>query len=299
MVNKYLRKEIRNVRKNWKDNARAAIEDLKLIAHGDREAEMLAIAKSNGHIDTTALRRAIFAYEFLQRLCVENPAVYEILMRAPLTIVEVIARWHQFDPRTALSVARDWGRGIGTVRTIAAKMQKVRPLKGRTGNPRAYLTAAQTVVVDAVRLLTDVHLEEPKMLIKDSATGQIIDFLFLSPSETLEKEKNAFAFLVVGPYTNDKLYAQRCSDWITKAFGLAWIYSRVILALPEKDYLQEYRERCRLVEDKASERFPKLAKSSPATPKVDIVYIDVDPFSKEDSEAMAALADKDAEDSQF
>jgi hypothetical protein len=282
-----------NVQKDWKDNARTAIEQLQLVAHGEREREMLAIAKRNGHIDTTALRRAIFAYEFLQRLCLENPAVYEILLRAPLSIVEVLARWHQFNPRRALSVARDWGRGIGTVRTIAADMQKVRPLKGRPGNAKAYLAAAEPVVVDAVRGLTDAQLSSPKMLVKDTASGQLIDFLL---SET-DKKKKQFAVLVVGPYTNEKLYANRCSDWITKAFGLAWIYDRVVLALPEADYLKQYRERCRLVENKVSERLPKPATLSPVAPKVDIVHILVDPFAKEDSEALAALAENDAKNS--
>jgi hypothetical protein len=293
MVNKIPPDGSPTARRNWKDDARTAVAELQLVAHGERESEMLAIAKRNGHIDTTALRRAIFAYEFLQRLCVEKPAVYEILLLAPLTIVEVIARWHAFDPSTALSVAKDWGRGIGTVRTIAADMQKVRPLKGRPGNAKAYLTAAEPVVVDAVRSLTDAELSSPKMLVKDSASGQLIDFLL---SET-NKKKEQFAVLVVGPYTNEKLYANRCSDWITKAFGLAWVYDRVVLALPEKDYLDQYRKRCRLVENKAQDRLPKLPSSSPVAPKVDIVHINVNPFSKEDSEALAALADKDAKNS--
>jgi hypothetical protein len=281
------------VRRNWREDARAAIEELQVVAHGERETEMLAIAKRNGYTDTTALRRAIFAYEFLHRLGVENPAVYEILLRAPLSIVEVLARWHQFDPSTALSVARDWGRGIGTVRTIAADMQKVRPLKGRPGNAKAYLAAAEPVVIDAVRALTDAQLSSPKMLVKDSASGQLIDFLL---SET-DKKKEQFAVLVVGPYTNEKLYANRCSDWITKAFGLAWIYDRVVLALPEEAYLKEYRERCRLLEDKASERLSKAAISTTFAPNIDIVYIYVDPFAKEDRDALAALSENDAKDS--
>jgi hypothetical protein len=103
-----------------------------------------------------------------------------------------------------------------------------------------------------------------------------------------------FAVLVVGPYTNEKLYSHRCSDWITKAFGLAWIYGRVVLALPAKDYLEQYRERCRLMEGKANERLANPANSSPVKPKIDIVHIYVDPFSKEDNEALAALVESDA-----
>jgi hypothetical protein len=284
------------MRRNWRDEARTAIEELQRVGHGERETEMQAIARRNGHKDTSALRRAIFAYQFLDRLRVENPSVHEILMLAPQTIVETIARWHAFDAFKALSVAREWGQGKGTVRSIAADMQKARNLgfKGKTGSvyAKSFLVAAQSVVVDAVGdLMKGVRLPPPAKLVRDPASGQPIDFLFTIKSETGEKSKE-LAALIVGPYTNKKLYANRCSDWITKAFGLAWTYDKVILALHERDELEEYRRRCRLVEGKANERLPKLP-GMPA-PRVEIVHIEVDPLSKEDHDAVEALAENDA-----
>jgi hypothetical protein len=217
-------------------------------------------------------------------------------VQAPQTIVEIIARWHAFDAFKALSVANEWGQGVGTVRSIAAEMQKARNLgfKGKTGNvyAKSFLTAAEPVVVDAVRDLTKgAGLSPPAKLVRDSASGQPIDFLFTSTPENGGKSEE-LAVLVVGPYTNKKLYANRCSDWITKAFGLAWTYDMVVLALPDRDALAEYHRRCSLVGGKANERLQKVPAAPP--PKVEIVHIEVDPLSKEDHEALAALAENDA-----
>src|ERR1700738_1856872 len=97
------------MRRNWAEQAKAAIEELQRLGHGERELQTQPTAlRLRGHTDTSPLRRAIFAYQFLDRLRSENPAVHEILKDAPLTIVEVIARWTSFDPWTAMSVARDW-----------------------------------------------------------------------------------------------------------------------------------------------------------------------------------------------
>jgi hypothetical protein len=49
MVNEPTSREKPSVRRNWREDARAAIKELQLIAHGEREAEMLAIAKHHGH----------------------------------------------------------------------------------------------------------------------------------------------------------------------------------------------------------------------------------------------------------
>ena len=285
------------MRRDWKEDARVAIGELQHVGHGEREREMQAIARRlGGHKDASGLRRAIFAYEFLSRLCTESPDVYEILLRAPLTIVEVIARWHAFDPFKALSVARDWGKGIGTVRSIAADMQTARSpgFMGKTGGvfAKAYLTAAEPVVVDAVRGLTVAQLPSLEREIKDSTSGHVIDFLFSSFSETGEKQED-LAVLVVGPYNNKKAYANRCSSWVTRAFGLAWLYDTVVLALPEKAALEEYRQRASKVTAKARERSNGADAADPrlrtGAPSVEVVHIDVDPFTPVEHAALAKL----------
>jgi hypothetical protein len=169
---------------------------------------------------------------------------------------------------------------------------------GKTGGvfAKAFLTAAEPVVVDAVRLLTDAVLSYPEREIKDSTSGQVIDFLFSSFSDTGERREE-FAVLVVGPYNNNKAYANRCSDWVTRAFGLAWLYDRVVLALPDEAALEEYRKRESQMAAKARERSDVTAGDTPAkprtcVPRVEVVHIDVDPLTPADHAALAQLHDR-------
>lgn len=41
------------------------------------------------------------------------------------------------------------------------------------------------------------------------------------------------AVLVVGPYRNSAMYRDRCDEWVLRAFGTAWMFDRVMLAVPE------------------------------------------------------------------
>jgi len=289
------------MRRNWAEQAKAAIEDLQRFGHGERERQMQAIAlRLSGHNDTSALRRAIFAYQFLDRLRSENPAVHEILKDAPLTIVEVIARWSAFDPWTAMSVARDWAKGIGNVRSIAKAMQAARPpgFMGKTGNAfaKAFLAAAEPVVTEAVRsLASDQKISPKKKEIKDPASGQPIDFLFEKKAERTENGRT-IAVLVVGPYTNKKVYANRCSEWVIKAFGLAWLYDELVIALPDRGSLDEYIQRVKATTE-GSLRHPAGPASDAAirSPRVSVIHIEVDPLEAADHDALAEIAARDAQ----
>jgi hypothetical protein len=100
--------------------------------------------------------------------------------------------------------------------------------------------------------------------------------------------------IVVGPYNNNKLYANRCSDWLTKAFGLAWLYDRVVLALPDKAAFDDYRRRASHMTRTAQERLEGTSGASSVRetgiPRVEVVHIEVDPLTPEEHEALAQLA---------
>jgi hypothetical protein len=219
-----------------------------------------------------------------------RPAAYESLKEAPLSVVSVIARWHAFDPPKALAVADDWAKGIGTFKSITAEMKAARPggFAGKTGNlfEKAYL-AAKPVVVAAVRSLSEVILSSPQTQVKDSHTGQAIDFLFDAKSPEGGTPRQV-AVLVVGPYNNRKIYATRCAEWVMKAWGLALLYDRVVLALPDGTSLDEYSRRSANVARTVTERFAG-SKVSTEPPRVDVVHIEVDPLEPADHAALAKL----------
>ena len=276
------------MRRNWRDEARKAILELRGVGHGTREAEMQTIARQlNGHTDTSALRRAIAAYEFLDNLRISKPASYAQLDGAPLSIVEMIARWFAFDPSAALKAADDWANGKGNVRSIGKAMQASRPTgyAGRSGIAlgRAYVTAAKPVVLDAVERLIGRDVIPTDISIREEATGQTLDFVFVVP----DGGDMTIAVVVVGPYSNRKLYGSRAGDWVTKAFGLAWLFERVVLALPFVEALPAFEKKIAAV----NRAFARTSGSSVRHPPVvDVVHIDVPELTPEEDEMVSELS---------
>jgi hypothetical protein len=278
------------MRRNWQQEAAIAIDQLKLVGHGEREREMVSIARSlSGQADASGLRRAIVAYEFLLRLKSARPTEYEALQFAPLAVVAAIGKWHSSDPAKALSVARDYGNGIGTAKSIGQAMSSVRKgFAGKTGGAfeRAYTIAAKSSVVYELEKFLRTPVGVPAQSVKDPQTGTVVDFVFTLPEAGEARQR--IAVLIVGPYTNRKLYAHRCADWVAKGFGLCWFYDRVVLALPDTNSMKEYARRAMIASSKESseEGLPV-----PIKPRLDILPISVSPLTDEQEDALVWHAD--------
>jgi hypothetical protein len=184
-----------------------------------------------GHKDTTSLRRSIFAYEFWRGLAESEPLLHAHLAEAPLSIVEVIARWYAFDREGARGAAKAWSQGDGTVRSIAEEMHKRRPkgFFGKTGTAyvRAYAIAAESAVADALRLSIGAPVSIAGKGTR-APSGLSVDFVFV----TQQAPSRRIAVLIVGPYNNEKNYVAKSGEWIARAYGLAWLYEMVVLAVP-------------------------------------------------------------------
>jgi hypothetical protein len=279
------------MRRNWRKEAQIAIEAIRNSKYGSREAELRVLARQFGYKvdDPSSLRRGIAAYEFLEKLRHTHPSEFEDLRDVPLSVAELIARWFTADPAAALEAARDFGRGKGTVESIRRRMKETLT-KGHGGlvgaaRDRAYRAAALKPVSSAVAHLAGSKIVGVKTRQRDPISGLKVDFMFEVSSE------KRIAVLVVGPYTNANMYRDRCDEWIVRAFGIAWVFDRVVLAVPATDYLEMYREQARIVAQ-ASRRIFGGAAVAPDTirsPKVDAVHIEVDPFDPVDSEALGQL----------
>lgn len=281
------------MRDDWQRHARIAVDELKAIPHGDRERHLSSIARNlSGHADASGLRRAIVAVEFLDLLKSARPEAYECLRSAPLAVVSAIAKWHAFDPARAILLALDFGRGIGTAKAINEAYKEARSgFGGKTGAAfvRAYATAAKAAICEAVEKLVGVAAGAPERAVRDAQTGTTVDYLFAIPASA-DRPAQSVAVLVVGPYTNKKIYAHRCAEWVTKGFGLAWFYDRVLLALPDGEALDQYRIRTTVKTVPESEK-PDERKLRTVAPVLDVVSIRVSPFTAEEEEVMALLGD--------
>jgi hypothetical protein len=282
------------MRRNWRKEAQTAIEALRNSKYGGREAVLRDLARQFGYKsdDPSSLRRGIAAYEFLEKLRHSHPSEYEDLRDVPLSVAELIARWFAADPDAALAAARDFGRGKGTVESIRKTMETTLP-KGHGGlvgaaRERAYRAAALKPVSAAVAFLPGSKIVASTTRQRDPVSGLKVDFMFEVSSA---KGTERVAVLVVGPYTNANMYRDRCDEWIVRAFGIAWVFDRVVLAVPATDYLEMYREQARIVGD-ASRRISSGAAAAPGairSPNVDVVHIEVDPLDPVDSEALGQL----------
>jgi hypothetical protein len=282
------------MRRNWRKEAQTAIEAIKNSKYGEREAELRALARQFGYKsdDPSSLRRGMAAHEFLEKLRVSHPSEYEDLRDVPLSVAELIARWFTANPARALETARDFGRGKGTVSSIRRMMEETLP-KGHGGligaaRERAYRAAAVKPVSLAVAQLTGSEIVASKTRQRDPLSGLKVDFMF---EVAAAKGSKKIAVLVVGPYKNATMYRDRCDEWIARAFGLAWVVDRVLLAVPVQDYVQMYRDRAALVAE-ASRRILGATADAPGEirfPNVDAIHIEVDPFDPADSEAVGLL----------
>ena len=236
------------------------------------------------HEDTTALRRSIFAYEFLNKLYTSDLPTAGCLGEAPLSIVEVIARWYAFDRIGAQEAAKSWWEGRETVRSLTEEMRRRRPkgFFGKTGGAyeREYAIAAESSIAEAIRPLAGSQVSVAEKSTK-APGGLSIDFIFANPDEPEKR----IAVLIVGPYNNVKNYIAKSADWITRAYGLAWFYEMVVLAVPNVDALSAFDSRNATMR----ERIAEVCKGGDRKPQVMIVSLYVDPLAEEDHAALAAL----------
>lgn len=276
------------MRRNWRKEAQTAIAAIRNAKYGGREAELRVLARQFGYKvdDPSSLRRGIAAYEFLEKLRHSHPSEYEDLRDVPLSVAELIARWFAADPDAALGAARDFGRGKGTVGSIREAMAQTLP-KGHGGlvgaaRERAYRAAALKPISAAVARLVGSEIDSTTTRQRDPISGLKIDFMF-------EVGPKRIAALVVGPYTNANMYRDRCDEWIVRAFGIAWVFDQVVLAVPAADYLEMYREQARIVAEASRRISGDAAAGAVRYPNVDAVHIEVDALDSVDSEALGRL----------
>jgi hypothetical protein len=276
------------MRRAWREEAQNAIDALSRSKYGEREAGLRTLAAGMGfeNGDPSSLRRAIAAHQFLERLRLEHPLSYAQLEGVSLSVAELIARWYAANPEQALKAAEEWYQGRATVQTIRDAMKQSLP-RGhgwKVGNARqrAFKDSALQSITQAVAALGIGKIISAQDQPWDKETGVKIDFLF----EIAADRPQRLAVLVAGPYMNTAMYRDRCDEWILRAFGTAWMFDRVVLAVPEQDSASKYATRAKTLSQLVEHR----AAAGARLPHVDLVHVYVDPLDPDDSEALAKYA---------
>jgi hypothetical protein len=226
------------MRNDWKTRAREARARLRAAKHGERESVLRGIAGTN---DVNTVRREIFVLEFVDLLKRADPELSKALKDAPLSAMEVLARWSSFDQRAAMKAAKDLSRGRYTVRSLTSAMRSARPTDVNTSTGESLATAYRMenieAAVRAVRRLLGEKLSPPMVYYKHEDEPPI-DYHFRV--EAGGGAEQSVVAIIVGPYQNRTLYRKRKHEWLLHALGLSWLYDHVVLLLPAQADAADY-----------------------------------------------------------
>jgi hypothetical protein len=268
----------------WKELARETRQVLKEVPEGQREQKMRELA---GGRDVNTLRRALSAFEFLQRWTVEHPAGAADLEAAPQSIVEIVSRWARFDEKSALAAARRWSIQRTPFDQFNREMKLARNQGGAKPGKTIENEYRAGLVEMVERLASETFsgdLTRPAINYKEG-DDPVVDFRFLEVDPLREPQVRSIACLIIGPYRNTDLYKKRRQDWMCKAYALAWTHDVVLLMLPDISHIDLYE---RGVSDFTRRAAAHAGARQPSSRVPDIRIIGV--FSAEDEAALASLA---------
>jgi hypothetical protein len=226
----------------WIQKARAAKRALNGKKHGARESSLM----DAGWKDANTARRAIAAFDYVESLRRDHLEEHRLLCRAPVSIVELLARWRAFDAEGALGKAREWALSRYSVRDLADDLAKVRRSKAYAGTREEVADTVRAAVKGPLTTRLKGMLAgklEPPMLNFKAAGFRPVDFHFERfVQETGGLKIRTVAAIIVGPFQNSSLYSKRRHEWIVAAFGTAWFFDTVALVVPSAPIAEEYSD---------------------------------------------------------
>lgn len=201
---------------------------LAMTRHGEREKVVRAFAFNFETYDNR-IRRSVSAFEFVSTI--DDPTLRESLMRADLTLVDLVALWATHDEAAALEAGRLLAKGQYSYQTLRDAERAARPKSRSTVSSR---TAAWQDAAFAA-------------LIKGPARGYKRAAAPLSLTESpcdlwLAKNKKVVAVDVVGPYPNSRDYNRGVVLRVFAGLGLVHLGVDTWIALPVGTSGDRYRK---------------------------------------------------------
>jgi hypothetical protein len=221
---------------DWKKRARETQKKLQTARHGERE---VVLRNAAGRNDPNTVRRAIFALNYLDDLKKADPSLWAPLRDAPLSFVELLARWHSFDPSGAAKAASGVGKNQYSVADLRNAMNAARIDVAAKTESQPYVERVKSDARATVQEVLGGSISAPELNVRDGDDPPL-DFKYTRMQDKPAKFETVIA-IVVGPYQDRKLYRKRRYDWLYRAFGLAWFYDHVFLVLPVADELETYQ----------------------------------------------------------
>jgi len=228
----------RSVGADWKAIADRANAIMVQASHGESRGDIIRkIAEEEG-IGEGLLRRALAARRFIDSMKKQGHKIPKELLETPAAVLDIIARWANYDPVSAFDAAVRYQQGDLTVRALYAEEAQARPAGQRLRPARLI-----DVVSDWKHCCIEQFLRQ----------GKAAGFEFLPPSDNNlpidgwlrgqeQNSKSLFAIRIVGPYQEPERYASAVSLELTIALGLNHIGYDVIVVIPGQKYLSAYQK---------------------------------------------------------
>jgi hypothetical protein len=254
---------------NWQDKARAARTLLAGVAYGGRETTISTVAGDN---DINTVRRQVKTVNYLDAVKKASPDIGRDLDHQPFSSLEILARWHDFDRKAAIEAARDLVEGKLTFKSLRSAMLAAKPSKSSSirKSDFAMMTRANVEAIGGLLGGRITALPSPK---RASSLPRHLFHLVRA-----EAAPETVAAVLVGPYSNPKLYHKRRQDWTWRALGMAWQYDHVVLLLPSSSHLDEYRSWLAdvLVETEKANREARPEQGATRLPSVRVLVVEPD-----------------------
>lgn len=223
------------VMKNWKTLASAAREVRRNTKYGERERSISRLAQDK---DINTIRRTIAVFEFLDSLTASSPQLAQALDTVPFSLLQILARWAEMDPKSAMKTAHKVLAGEYSVRSLRSALEAAR--RANEGPVRNKRLVPSKLFLDAIGELLDGRVTS-----KPRHPPAILGRRPIDMELRLERagaSPRRVAVLTVGPFTDPRLYAKRRHETLLRALGVAWLFDDVVLALPEPIAAEPYRQ---------------------------------------------------------
>lgn len=252
----------------WKERARLALRERTHAKHGQRETVLREMIDGT-HVNT--VRREIKALLFLDDLENSHPELCGRLEAVPFNSIEILARWHEFDPTGSVAAAKKRASGEYSSSSLLSAMKLARAAfhglsrKDLPDQIRSSISRAVTKLFSGALLVRGLALPEPNR--------PPIDVLFNVAHADGRSER--VAGVIVGPHRNADTYSKRRQEELLRALGMAWMFDHVVVILPAAGDLADYQHSLtEYVDVSAGRGGREVAAGHAYGPRVHIIRID-------------------------
>lgn len=200
---------------SWVQIAERARQKMDAVSHGKREQELLGLKLG---VAVNTVRRALAAFEKAPALAKLGGVSTNVIFAFPLTAVEALARWAEYDPKQAAKEITAVREGKTSRKVVADEIERRLKSQDRVwGNS---LKAASRQYVKGM-------LKQQYPNLKRESRGRRNDAI----DAQYDGQHGPVALLVYGPYQQSNNH--RVSEYTQRILGLATFHHLVVAAVPD------------------------------------------------------------------